>query len=632
MQSHTENRRNSGGGSPTRLSLGVAALLVSAFAAVMMALEHLGGIALPGCGEGSACAELADSAWSKIPILNWPVAYLGVAYFAGALVAWFATGSRLPALLRNVTRAGALASVLFVIVMIAKQQVCSYCLATHAGNLVFWLLVEAGGKRGDGTGARPIVLALLAFVVVSAGLGIADGRQRAARQQRGETELNESIGKIIAATTQRTDIEVTTAPSEVPDTQPANESSTTAASPEPVTPPFTGRYRRGPEKAAIRVVVFSSFQCKDCRRVEAELHRVFEQRDDMSISMKHFPMCPDCNPYFTTNPHPNSCWGARAAEAAGILRGNDGFWEMHDWLFKRGGGFTSAQLHTALQQFGYDVAEFQRIMMGDETLALVQADIDEGFELGLHYTPMIFINGVEFKGWYARDAVARAIRQVAAENPPPLTAENDHPVPAAVKYVEDWREQRKFALPPDNPARQMGSPTPKLDIVAWGDYQEPFSARVDQIIRDYIAVRDDARYTFRHYPVNQECNPQSGVTKHEHACRAHQAAAAAGILGGTDAYWRMHVWLFENLADFSDERLRAAADEMGLDASAFFAALDTSAVANAITSDAAAGKRVGLRAVPTVFINGRRVPRWQRQGESVLESIMDEAVKEPAAP
>src|SRR5262245_15311747 len=72
------------GGSPIIFVLGLLALLVSIAASLMLCLEHVWGLSLPGCGPGSPCATLARSVWGKVPLgssFGWPVSFLGLAYF-----------------------------------------------------------------------------------------------------------------------------------------------------------------------------------------------------------------------------------------------------------------------------------------------------------------------------------------------------------------------------------------------------------------------------------------------------------------------------------------------------------------------------------------------------------------------
>jgi hypothetical protein len=111
---------------------------------------------------------------------------------------------------------------------------------------------------------------------------------------------------------------------------------------------FTGRYLYGPEEAPIRIVIFAGYQCQDCYTIEQQLVSLMQTRSDINVSMKHFPFCKDCNPYMSRTMHANGCWAARAAEAAGILWGKDGFWKMHQHLFSKRGSFQSVVELTSL--------------------------------------------------------------------------------------------------------------------------------------------------------------------------------------------------------------------------------------------------------------------------------------------
>jgi len=584
--------------------------------------SHLQGIALPGCGPGSPCEQAAAGPWGHVPIVNWPLSHLGMAYFAGVLVAWLNSRGALPALLRWTVRVGVLGSLVLTTVLIVERQPCTYCLAVHAANILFWLAVERGGRRTVKSAAQAWVPALTTFVLFTAALGVAEWQRWEHRQARGTALLREDEENIIAATSQRVAAsQAADAGTLVVATGPGEDGSGAAEEHG-----FTGRWRWGPEAAPIRLVLLTDYQCVDCNAVERQILPLFD-RPDVSISVKHFPMCTDCNSGLQRTLHKNACVAAQAAEAAGILGGNDGFWRMHHWLFDHQGTFTTDELTAAARDFGHDAQVFWATMRGAEVRRRIEADVEEGRGLGLHFTPMVFINGVEVRGWYGKpDAIVRAVERVAATNPPALTAANDHPVDATIKYIQDWREspERRF-LPRDSHAWQRGPADAKVSIVMWGDYQEPFTAQADAVIQAFLTTHPDAQYTFRHYPVQKECNPATQVSRHPLACRASAAAEAAGAIGGQDAYWRMHDWLLANQEGFSDERLRQVVTEWGWDVGAFFAAMDSDATTEAIREDALAGKTLGLRSIPFVYVNNRWVPRWLREGDNVLERVLDEA-------
>lgn len=653
---------------------------------LLLVLEHLGGLSLPGCGRGGPCEQAAASIWGKVQIgrLKWPVSYLGLAYFLAALAMWLATRGAVPKAFRYLVRLGVLGSLGFCIIILVEWLFCSYCLAAHAGNFAFWITMErtrAPRRRG----AVAMASFAAAFVLSSAALAIVDWQRQIMVARKAEQERLESVQRIVE---QSRPLEP--GPSQPATTTPA--STPPVAAPQAATSPadlpvgggpFTGRYRRGPEVAAIRIVIFTDFQCRDCRQIEQQAAELLAERGDVSLSIKHFPFCTDCNPHAPRNLHPNACWAARAAEAAGMLWGDDGFWKMHDWLFQRQGAFTtSEEVRVAIRGFGYDPFGFFEAMQSEETLRLVQQDAQEAADLGLFFTPMIFINGVELKGWHAPEALKRTVAEVARTHPPPRTAAYDRPPLALAKCVADWKEEPERRLPADPHAWVLGPESAAIRIVMWGDYQEPGTVEADRIIRGFVAGRNDAQYTFRHYPFNRDCNANLPFDRHPLACWAARSAEAAGLLGGDEGYWRMHAWLMENsnaaleaaaqsigadpadlrnalyamtedarrasaarmgfdvsqvletMRQAGDQALRSAAPELGFEADTLLAAMERDEVQAHIAEDVQAARQLpsllygtppGLHGVPTIFINERYVPRWRLGDQVVLDAILQAA-------
>lgn len=594
------------------LACGAILLGVSLVATLLLVLEHLVGLALPGCGPGSACAQAAASVWGKVPGIGWPVSHLGFAYFAGLLVAWLMSGRGVSPALAMVARLGALVSVFYLFVIIFGGYACKYCLAAHAGNLAFWVLVEWTGARGPRT-FRPVAVTAGLFVATTLVLAVFESRQKEIVAAKGEKDLAESTQAIIAATSQKA-------------AQPgASQPAPGATTERPWKGCFSGRHVRGPAKAPIRLVIISDYQCPDCKRTEEDVKALLARRSDVSVAMKHFPMCVDCNPKVARTLHPNACWAARAAETAAILRGEDGFWEMHNWLFERRGAFTDAEFHAGLKSLNYDPAEFIKIMASQTTLDLVQQDIREADWLGLHYTPMVFINGVELKGVFAPQAVSRAIDALAATNPPALGCEVDQPPPAAEKYISDWRERPEQPIARSPRSWPMGPDDARLRILVWGDYQEPNTQKVDAKIRAYVGDRKDVQYTFRPYPIHPSCNPYSQLQEYIQGCVAAKGALAAGMLGGQAAYWKMHDWLLAHQADFSEEAMVQAAAAQGLDAVRFRQTLGSQPMTQMLFEEVRDARMMNLTQVPTIYLNNKYVPRWHREGDDLLPRLLKEA-------
>ena len=619
------------------LALGTLFLLVAIVASVMLAAEHLGGLSLPGCGPGSGCAEAVNSVWGKVPVIGWPVSFLGLAYFLGALVAWIASRRGISFAFRNLVRLGVVISVGFTIVMIVEKHLCQYCIASHVGNVGFWIVTELVRQRTPKM-LRGMPALCIVFVLATGVLGVIEWRKTVAVQRTAEEKLAEDMARLAqaeqarAAATQAATATapisqpaVTTAPDEPPDDEPVAEDQG-----------FRGRYLYGPEQASVRLVVITDYQCPDCYKKEQEIRALLAKHDNVSLSVKQFPFCTDCNPHVSRTLHANACWASCAAEAAGILWGNNGFWAMHHWLFDHGGGFASTQiLKDGIREIGYDPEGFIEVMKDPATLDLVKADIEEAHALGLWQTPMIFINGVELRGWYARDAVTRAVEAALAQNLPPRTHADDHPPLAVEKCVGDWRAQRVLRLIPEEHVHVLGAKDAAVSITVFGDYEEPITPEADAILRDWVSHHADAQYMFRHYPFNQECNPYVKSTKFQQGCWAARAVQAAGRVGGDAAYWRVHEWLMTQQDSLDEEHLRAAAGELGIDADALLAAMRQPDIDAAIKEDVGVGKRLRVNSIPTVIINGRTIARWRwmgpEKGREILEAIL-EAASTPEEP
>lgn len=553
---------------------------------------------------------------------------------------------------------------------------CPYCMVANAANVAWVVMVFAtsreanadhagtpvaaargpgksrsGSSGGKGASAANATAAttgragwalpagLLVFLVVGGSLLLAQSSAQSTANETAEKLRREDAAKM-AGNVKPAENAPVTPPGINEFTRPsaANPDPTKAVSPpEPAksagqsaaaAKPFTGRWRRGPEQAAVRIVVLTDYQCPDCKLIEQQIEEQIaldsKESPRISFSMKHFPFCTACNPK-APNLHANACWAARAAEAAGILHGEAGFWKMHDWLFARGGAFTDAELDVGLRQLGFERGPFLAVMQSNQTLDRVKADIAEGWELGLYRTPMIFINGVELRGWMAPRSIEKTVQQVLAANPPVRGSEADQPPKALDKYVQDWRESppRQIAEDPARPV--LGNRTAPIRVVVWGDLQEPGTCEADSSLRALAAARTDVRYEYRHWPFNKACNPKAPRDQFALSCLAARAAEVGGFLHGADGYWKAHEWLVNNRERLSEQALRDGVPALGMDETEFMTTLENPTIAARLRADAEAGSALGLTGLPTVFVNGRLVPRWKMDDRNILPLIIEAA-------
>ncbi len=593
-----------------RWLLGVLLLVGAAAAAGVMSLKSMGvlGESLPGCGAESACDAVTNSVFGSIPGLGWPVAFVGLAFFCGLLMAWTSCHDGVSTAIRAVVRVGALGSFAFIVIMIMKGAMCPYCITTHVCNLAFWGLVETMPTRTSSTAlVQWCVTAVLATVVIGVGdahrVSIHAPVHKAARQANEEAIVAASTGDDTATTT-----------------------------------PFTGRYLRGPQDAAIQIVMFSDYQCPDCRRKEQEIAAIMDGRPDVSLTIKHHPFNSDCNPHFPRKQHANACWAARAAETAGILGGEDAFWTWHDWLFLNEGKFSDGRLPSLVEELGMDRAEFTEVMTSDYVNDLILEDVEEAQRLGLFYTPMIFINGVQLK-WALpgtpplRTMVARIANRIGEgdESAAPRT-----PDTKAQKFIADWRDAGRRPLRKGTQPFTIsyGTPSPGTDpveIMIYGDYlSDQMSAMIREIEASGVAVQG----TMRVFPLDHDCNEL--LSKRNPgapgSCLAAKAVKAAGVVGGDAAFQRMHDWALANqptLANMDEAAWAAVAAEQGLELAEYLDTLTGPGMQALIQEDAEEYAKLRVRGVPSLFVQGKHIPRPFLEGHSIITSVLQEAAKAP---
>lgn len=570
-------------------SLGLLAVaILSSLALVAHNTYH---IELPGCGPSSPCDRAASSPWGTIPGIGWPLSHAGLAFFLSMFVACIASHGQLSRSLRWFVRLGAGASAVLITIMVLEDYLCLWCLAVHLANLCFCTVVELGAPP-SGESRRPMLwFASLAVATTTALAIINIAFEHASRvQQEGERVKS---GQRIAALGFK-------------------ESG------------FTGRYLNGPEKAAFRIVIFGDYACPFCLQIDSQVATLLRTRTNISFSFKHYPLSAACNKSLRAKSldlHPNSCQAAWAAETAGILGGDATFFAMHEWLIKREGRFKEAELFQFVDSLGLSTDLFRRTMVSPEVRQRILEDVAEAERLGILSTPMVFVNGIELKGIGAENALIRTVDWLKSTKSARQLTVADQPPSALEKYVADWRDgQRVCNISSDPWAR--GSSKPLIDVIVWGDLLNSETAKLDTAIRAKLAGTPHARYSFRHFPLSSTCNPVvSNALVNEASCLAARATEAGGRFAGVAGFWAIHSWIKQNRESLDVDSLSKQIHSIGIEYTRFARVMNSPEVTTAINQDVAEAKRLGVPAIPLLYVNGRWVPRWYLEGEDVLFEI-----------
>ncbi len=143
-------------------------------------------------------------------------------------------------------------------------------------------------------------------------------------------------------------------------------------------------------------------------------------------------------------------------------------------------------------------------------------------------------------------------------------------------------------------SRWFGGANAKVKVVEFADFQCPACAVFEPIAQEIRATYGDKiQYVFRHYPLSDV---------HPYAEKAAEAAECAGEQG---KFFEAVDLFYKNRKDLSVDALKGYAKTLGLDETKFAQCLDSGAMAAKVKRDKEDGIALGVKATPTVYIDGR---------------------------
>ena len=169
--------------------------------------------------------------------------------------------------------------------------------------------------------------------------------------------------------------------------------------------------------------------------------------------------------------------------------------------------------------------------------------------------------------------------------------------------------------------KSMGDPNAPVKMDVWEDFQCSgcmyYSINIEPaIIQNYIAT-GKVFYTYHFYTIID-----GGNTSGE----SHQAANAAMCALEQDSFWDYHDelyanWLGENVGSYTDKRLTAMAEDLGLDMGDFEKCFEANTYADVINQDFVDGQALDISSTPSIFINGLKPE--SSKGPQYIPSIED---------
>ena len=167
---------------------------------------------------------------------------------------------------------------------------------------------------------------------------------------------------------------------------------------------------------------------------------------------------------------------------------------------------------------------------------------------------------------------------------------------------------------------EIGSKDAKVTIIEYADYQCPgcgtAAPKAEALAEKY---KDHVRLIFRNFPI---------ASSHPNARAAAAAAEAAGLQG---KFWEMNELLYANQdawknanATERDNIFKSYAEQLKLNIDQYKTDIASNKVKNKIDFDMALGRKHGVAATPTFYINGKNT---EMDSSGSIESSVKEALK-----
>ncbi len=169
----------------------------------------------------------------------------------------------------------------------------------------------------------------------------------------------------------------------------------------------------------------------------------------------------------------------------------------------------------------------------------------------------------------------------------------------------------------------FGKADSKVVLIEYGDFQCPACGSVFPRVKAITeAYKSELGFVFRNFPL---------TAIHPNGKASASTVEAAGLQG---KYWEMYNLIYENQKEWSNltgtERTDVFvgyAKALGLDETKFKTDLGDSSVSQKISFDQTIGKKIGVSATPTFYLNGVKLANDVWGDDAKLKSAIDSAFK-----
>lgn len=327
---------------------------------------------------------------------------------------------------------------------------------------------------------------------------------------------------------------------------------------------------RGNSAASVTIIEFSDLQCPFCARALPGLEQVVEKYPgQVRWVFKNFPL----------SMHND----AQLAHLAALAAGEQGkFWEMHDLILSDQKAMKRQDLLEKARSLKLDITRFTSDLADPELKRRMEADMQDGVDVGVSGTPTFFINGKEYSGAPTLEEFRAAIEKDSPSRLALAAPSSPHITPADSEIT-------------------MGPGAAPITLVWFSDLESNLTLKATLLVRQLMSTYPGKiRVIFRNRPLDSHPNAQL----------MHEAALAANAQG---KFWEMHDLIVATPQKTSLQDLMSYAQRLGLDADRFRSEIEGHKYLRRIESDLQEARRRSILGSPVFFLNSTRIDGLQPQ-------------------
>lgn len=179
-------------------------------------------------------------------------------------------------------------------------------------------------------------------------------------------------------------------------------------------------------------------------------------------------------------------------------------------------------------------------------------------------------------------------------------------------FIEEHDKSAAFPMSQEHSARK-GPLKVTLEVTEFADFLCPACKRAGGVLKEiFQAHPSEIAVTYRHYPLDMECNPAITRPMHVGACQLSYASYCAQV---QNRFWQMHDLIFARQEQLSGQMrdvknqkkvLTGLARELFLDTNRFLKCIDSDQAKKAIMRDINDANRMTVSSTPTIYIDGKK--------------------------